>query len=328
MAVDDPAVNDGPAQRRARTTNLDVSRLADWAIVIALVAVLAMGGLLSGVYLTSGNIDAILVASSILVVVAVGQTFVILTAGIDLSVGSLVMLSGVAVGVAVSNHWGLAVGIVLAVLIGATMGVINGVIIAKGKISDFIVTLGMLSVASGIALVLSNARPVTIIDPAMSALASGSFGPFKIIVIVAAIVAVIGHVVLFQTRLGTYLLAIGGNAEASRDVGINVGRIKICAFAISGLLAGIAGVMLTARIGAAEPSAGSTYLLTSVASVVLGGVSLFGGRGTILGPVAGALLLTALLNLMNILGVGVFYQPIVVGVVVILSALMYRFQRT
>jgi ribose/xylose/arabinose/galactoside ABC-type transport system permease subunit len=141
------------------------------------------------------------------------------------------------------------------------------------------------------------------------------------------IVALLSHGLLFHTRFGTHLLATGGNFEGSRNLGIKVGRIKVAAFGLSGALAGIGGVMLTARIGSAEPMAGTAYLLNSVAASVLGGTSLFGGRGTIVGPVVGALVLTALLNLMTLLGVGVFYQPIVTGLVVILFAIAYRFQK-
>lgn len=314
-------------RRSAKARIIDPNFWVDWAIVPALAAILVIGGLLSPVFLTPGNLDSILVAASILVVLAVGQTFAVLTAGIDLSIGSVTRLTGIIIGVAVTNAWGVGAGVLLAIAVGAGMGTITGLVITKGRISDFIVTLGMLSIASGIALVLSNARPVTIIDPGMVALAAGRLGPFRWLTVVAAIVVVVGHVVLFQTRFGTHVLAVGGSREASRDMGIAVDRVKVTAYAISGMLAGIGGVMLTARIGAAEPSAGSDYLLSSVAAAVLGGVSLFGGRGTILGPMFGALVLTALLNLMNILGVGVFYQPIVIGLVVILSALLYRYQR-
>ncbi|BCG83967.1 ABC transporter permease [Mesorhizobium sp. 113-3-9] len=313
------------AGRIARTVRS--SGVLDWAIVLALLILMAVGALASPLFLTAGNITSILVACSILVVVAIGQTFVIITAGIDLSVGSLVQISSVMIGISVTQKWGVPIGIVMAVVTGMMFGIISGIVISKGKISDFIATLGMLSIASGCALVLSNGRPVGVISPLLTQLASGSFGPIPNITLLAAVVAVIAHLLLFHTQLGTHLFAIGGNHEGSRNLGLKVARIKIAAFAISGLLAGIAGVMLTARIGSAEPATGSSYLLNSIAASVLGGTSLFGGRGTIIGPVVGALVLTALLNLMTLLGVGVFYQPIVTGMVVILFAIAYRFQK-
>lgn len=306
---------------------LGASWFGDVAIVFAFIALMAIGGLLSEVYLSPRNIESILVASSILVVVAIGQTIVIITAGIDLSVGSLMMLSGVMIGVAVKNDLGVPVGILLAIATTSLLGLVNGLVITKGKISDFIATLGMMSIALGIGQVISGARPVPIIDAGLTTLATGSIGPFRWITIVAATVSALGHILLFQTRFGTYLLATGGNHEGSRDLGIHVDSVKVRAYLISALLAGIGGVMLTSRIGSAEPTAGPPYLLTAIAATVLGGVSLFGGRGTILGPVIGALILTALLNLMTILGIGVLYQPIVIGVVVIGFAIAYRFRR-
>jgi ribose/xylose/arabinose/galactoside ABC-type transport system permease subunit len=303
------------------------SGILDWAIVLALVALIVVGSLASPMFLTAGNITSILIACSILVVVAIGQTFVIITAGIDLSVGSLVQIACVMIGISVTQKWGIPVGILMAVATGTLFGIVSGVVVSKGKISDFIATLGMLSIASGCALVLSNGRPVGVISPLLTALASGSIGPIPNITLLAAVVAVIAHLLLFQTQFGTHLFAIGGNHEGSRNLGLKVAKVKIAAFAISGLLAGIAGVMLTARIGSAEPATGSSYLLNSIAASVLGGTSLFGGRGTIVGPVVGALVLTALLNLMTLLGVGVFYQPIVTGMVVILFAIAYRFQK-
>lgn len=208
-------------------------------IVLALLIVMAVGGAASPLFLTPGNLTSILVASSILIVVAVGQTFVIMTAGIDLSVGSLVQVSGVSIGVAVTMGWGVPAGIALALLAATALGVINGLVVAKGRISDFIVTLGMLSIASGLALVLSNGRPVSIISPLMSGLASGRLGPIPIITMVAAVVAVLAHLLLFRTQFGTHLLAVGGNAEGSRNIGLRVDAVKVSAFAISGLLAGI-----------------------------------------------------------------------------------------
>jgi ribose/xylose/arabinose/galactoside ABC-type transport system permease subunit len=303
------------------------SWFGDVAIILAFIALLLVGGLLDDVFLSPRNLESILVASSILVVVAVGQTIVIITAGIDLSIGSLMMLSGVMIGVAVKNDLGVPVGIVLAIGTTALLGMVNGLVITRGKISDFIATLGMMSIALGIGQVISEARPVPIIDAGMTALATGSIGPMRWIVLLAVVVAVVVHILLFNTRFGTYLLATGGNYEGSRDLGIHVSSVKVRAYLISGTLAGLGGVMLTSRIGSAEPTAGPPYLLTSIAATVLGGVSLFGGRGTILGPVVGALILTALLNLMTILGIGVLFQPIVIGIVVIGFAIAYRFRQ-
>lgn len=300
---------------------------ADWTAVVALVVLVVVFGIASPAFLSFGNIQAVLVAAAILVMLTVGQTYVIITAGIDLSVASALTLGSVVLGQAVSRGWSIAIACVLAAIAGTLVGLINGFIIAKGKITDFIVTLGTLSAAAGAALVLANGEPVTVTSNFLLRLATGSLGPIPYFVVVALVIAVIGHIVLFHTRFGTHLLATGGDPEAARAMGINTDRVKIAAYTISGFLAGLASILLTARIGAAEPAANTSYLLNSVAAVVLGGVSLFGGRGSMVGPVVGALLLTALVNGLTLLGVSQFYQQLAIGIVVVLAALLMRYQR-
>jgi ribose transport system permease protein len=268
-----------------------------------------------------------LVAAAILVILAVGQTFVVATGGIDLSVASVMTFGAVTFGQAYTHGWGLLWSCVAAVVAGGAAGAINGVLIARGKITDFIVTLGMLSAASGAALIFADGKPVTIIDTFLLKLSTGGIGIFGWTVLIAAVVAVAAHGLLFWTRFGTHVLATGGSPEAATATGISTGRVKIAVYTIAGLLAGLGAILLIARVGAAEPASNTSFLLNSVAAVVLGGVSLNGGRGTITGPVIGALLLTALTNGLTLLGVSQFYQPLAVGFVVVLAALLTRFQK-
>jgi ribose/xylose/arabinose/galactoside ABC-type transport system permease subunit len=300
---------------------------ADRAAVFALFAVVVVFAILSPEFLTLGNMQAVLVAAAILVVLAVGQTYAVVTAGIDLSIGATPTLASVVVGYVVSLQGNIVLACILAVLTTTAFGILNGTVIAKGGITDFIVTLGALSVATGIALLISRGQPVEVINPLLLRLSTGYLGPINYLVLLALLVAIVAHVLMFHTSFGTHLLATGGDREAARNMGVNVDRIKISAYAISGFLAGIGGVMLTARVGSAEPTPTTELLLNSVAAVVLGGVNLFGGRGSIVGPVAGALLLTALLNGLTLLGVLEYWQPVVVGSVVIVSALLTRYQR-
>ena len=300
---------------------------ADWASVVGLVALVIVFFIATPAFLTVGNVEAMLVAAAILVVLAVGQTFVIATAGIDLSVASTMTLGAVVLGWASSHGWNIALACTLGVLASGVVGLANGLLVAKGRITDFIVTLGTLSAASGAALVISDGKPVQVPSTFLLKLASGTVGPFGYSVLVAAVVAVLAHVVLFRTRFGVHLLATGGDRESARAMGVNTDGMKIAVYTTSGVLAGLAAVLLVARVGAAEPAANTAFLLNSVAAVVLGGVSLFGGRGTIIGPVVGALLLTALVNGLTLLGVSQFYQPVAVGIVVVLAALLTRFQR-
>ncbi|WP_436531736.1 ABC transporter permease [Actinoplanes sp. HUAS TT8] len=318
------------AEHRTRTwTNRlkDVSFWAEWAAAVGLVLLVIVFQILNPTFLSSGNISSMLVAAAILIILAVGQTFVVATGGIDLSVASMMTLGAVAFGQAYSHGAGLLWSALLAVAVGAATGFVNGFVIARGRITDFIVTLGMLSAASGAALILADGKPVTIIDTFLLKLSTGGIGIFGWTVIIAAVVALIAHGLLFWTRFGTHVLATGGSREAANATGINTARVKIAVYAISGLLAGLGAILLVARVGAAEPASNTSFLLNSVAAVVLGGVSLLGGRATIAGPVIGALLLTALTNGLTLLGVSQFYQPLAVGFVVVLAALLTRFQK-
>jgi ribose transport system permease protein len=305
----------------------DVGAWAEWAALVGLVVLLVIFQALNSTFLSLGNVQAMLVAAAILVVLSVGQTFVVATGGIDLSIASTMTFGAVAFGAAFAAGLPLVVCCLLAVAAGGLAGVVNGVLIGRGKITDFIVTLGTLSAASGVALVLADGKPVTVVNGFLLRLSTGGLSIFGWPVLVAAVLAVVAHVVLFNTRFGTHVLAAGGSAEAATATGISTGRIKIAVYTIAGLLAGLAAILLIARVGAAEPASNTSFLLNSVAAVVLGGVSLVGGRATIHGPVIGALLLTALANGLTLVGVSQFYQPIAVGTVVVLAALLTRFQR-
>lgn len=300
---------------------------ADQAALVGLIALAIVFEAINRTFLSSGNIRAILDAASILIILSIGQTFVIATAGIDLSVASSMTFGTIILGGAYVMHLGLLPACLLSIVAGAAVGMTNGLLIGRGRIADFIVTLGTLGAASGGALILSNGEPITIISGRLLHLSTGSVGVFAYSFLIAAGLAVVAHIVLFRTRLGTHVLATGGSPQAANAVGINVGNIKIAVYLISGLLAGIAGILFVARVGAAEPAADTSFILNSVAAVVLGGVSLFGGRATILGPVFGAILLAALVNGLTLIGVSQFYQPLSVGVVVVLSAFLGRLRK-
>ncbi|NUW43177.1 ABC transporter permease [Nonomuraea rhodomycinica] len=305
----------------------DAGFWAEWAALVGLIVLVIVFQTLNPTFLSPGNIASMLVAAAILIILAVGQTFVIATAGIDLSIASVMTLGAVVFGQMYEGGHGLGVASLMAVVSAGVAGAVNGVIVARGRITDFIVTLGMLSAASGLALILSDGKPVTVIDPLLLRLSTSGIGIFGWSFVIAIVVAVVAHVVLFHTRFGTHLLATGGSPESATAMGISTARIKIAVYLISGLLAGIGAILLVGRIGAAEPAANTAFLLNSVAAVVLGGVSLFGGRGTIVGPFFGALLLIALVNGLTLLGVSQFYQPLAVGIVVVLAALLMRFQK-
>lgn len=310
-----------------RRNAADLGFWAEWAALIGLIVMVIVFQTLNSTFLSTGNIEAMLIASAILIILAVGQTFVITTGGIDLSVASVMTFGAVAFATGYKHGLGLGISCLIALIAGAAFGVANGLLVAWGKVTDFIATLGTLSAASGLALIVSNGKPTTIINASLLRLSTGGIAIFGWSFLIAAVVAVIAHVAYFRTKFGTHVLAVGGSAEAAAATGIRTGRVKVAVYLISGALAGIAAILLVSRVGAAEPAANTSYLLNSVAAVVLGGVSLIGGRGRIVGPVLGALLLTALANGLTLLGVSQFYQPLAVGVVVVLAALLSRFQK-
>ncbi len=300
---------------------------ADQAALVGLITLAIVFELINPTFLSAGNIRAILDASAILIILSVGQTFVIATGGIDLSVASAMTFGTVILGEIFRFGWGLVPACILSIVAGAFVGAINGALIGRGKITDFIVTLGTLSAASGGALILSSGEPITIISANLLRFATSSLWVFRTSFIIALVVAVLAHVVLFRARLGTHVLATGGSPEAANAMGISVASTKFAAYFISGLLAGLGGILFVARIGAAEPAVDTSFILNSVAAVVLGGVSLFGGRATILGPFVGAILLAALVNGLTLVGVSQFYQPLSVGIVVVLAAFLGRLRK-
>lgn len=314
------------AGRGWRSRLLDVS-WPELAAPLALVALVVGFGVADPGFLASGNVLAMLQAAAILVVLVLGQTFVVATAGIDLSVASTMTLSAIALGETYAAGQSIWVAMLAALATGVAVGMVNGVLIAKGGITDFIVTLGMLSAATGAALILADGKPTQVIDSVLLKLTVAGIGDITWAVLLAGVLAVAAHLLLFRTAFGIHLLAVGGSVRSARATGVRTDRVKIAAYALSGTCAGVAAILLVGRVGAAEPASNTSFLLNSVAAVVLGGVSLFGGRATIAGPVAGALLLTGLVNGLTRLGLSEFYQPLAVGVVVIAAAFLARFDR-
>jgi ribose/xylose/arabinose/galactoside ABC-type transport system permease subunit len=299
---------------------------AENAAPAGLVALVVVFTILSPHFFTLGNIKAMLLAAAILVILAVAQAFVITTGGIDLSIAATMTLAAVGFGLAWQAGLGFWLSLLIALFAGGAIGVVNGVLIAHGKVTDFIATLGTLGVATGLALIASAGKPITVTSTELLNLTTGSIGIFGFPIIIAAIIGVLAWLVMFRTRFGLHVQAVGGSEESALANGVSAARIRIAVYLIAALLAGLAAVLLVARVGAAEPTINTAYLLNSIAAVVLGGVSLTGGKAKIVGPILGALLLTALTNGLTLLGVSEFYQPLAVGLVVVLAALLTRFQ--
>jgi ribose transport system permease protein len=294
----------------------------------ALIVLLVGFSIASPNFLQFDNIIGILLATTVNGVLGLGVTFVIITAGIDLSIGTVMTLSAVMTGVFITNwQLPLPVGILGGVLTGAAAGFVNGVVIAKLKVPSFIATLGMLNVAKGLALVISGLRPIYFNDtPGFNDLAMGSgLGalipgfdvPNLVLILFGA--AIVASLILKHTILGRYTFALGSNEEATRLSGVNVDRWKITVYALSGVFSGLAGVLIAARLNSAQPSLGVGYELDAIAAAVIGGTSLSGGEGTILGTIIGAFIISILTNGLRILSVPQEWQTVVTGSIVVLA---------
>lgn len=318
-----------PAHRLAGALS-EARHLSFWAenaAPIGLVVLVVVFSVLSPTFLTVGNIQAMLVAAAILVILAVAQSFVITTGGIDLSISATMTIGAVGFGLSFQAGLSFWPSVLVAILASTVIGVVNGLLIAKGKVTDFIATLGTLGVATGAALILTDGKPISVFSPELLRLTTGKLGFVGYPFIVAAVVGVVAWFVMFRTRYGLHVQAVGGSEEAAVANGVKAARVRIAVYVWAAALAGLASILLVARIGAAEPAINTNYLLNSIAAVVLGGVSLTGGRAKIVGPILGALLLTALTNGLTLLSVSQFYQPLAVGLVVVLAALLTRFQK-
>jgi ribose transport system permease protein len=273
-------------------------------------------------FLTISNLLNIAEQATIIAIIAVGMTFVIITGGIDLSVGSVLALAGVIMASAL--HSGLPLPLALLVGVGAGLlcGLVNGLLITVGRLPPFIATLGMMSVARGAALMFTEGRPISGFPENFRSLATGEVLRVPAPVIIMIGVYVIAHFVLRRTKLGRYTYAIGGNEEAALLSGINVKLYKTMVYGIAGLLSGLAAILLTARLNSAQPIAGMSYELDAIAATVIGGTSLLGGEGTVVGTLIGALIMAVLRNGLNLLGVSSFIQQIVIGTVIIVAVLI------
>lgn len=293
--------------------------------VIGLIIISVILSVMNSDFLTMNNILNVFRQVSINALIAFGMTFVILTGGIDLSVGSILALSGALTAGLMTAGIAPMLAVVIGVLLGAVMGAVNGFIISKGKVAPFIATLATMTIFRGLTLVYTEGRPITGFgSDAFSLLGSGYFFFIPIPVIWMVIVFAILYFILKKTAFGRRVYAIGGNEEASILSGIKVDKIKIMIYTISGVLAALAGIILTSRLNSAQANAGVGYELDAIAAVVLGGTSLSGGRGWIFGTLIGAMIIGVLNNGLNLLEVSSFYQQVVKGSVILLAVLLDR----
>ncbi|HKI56458.1 MAG TPA: ribose ABC transporter permease [Trueperaceae bacterium] len=300
-----------------------------YGIYLVLLLFVAAMALLSPNFLRVTNLLNIVTQASTVAVIAVGTTMVILLAEIDLSVGSVAALAGaVTAGVLKAGGGADPVWLLLAVLaglaIGTALGALNGALTVWGGIPSFIVTLGMLSVGRGLTLLYTGGRPIFGLGGGFSAMAYGRVGPVPVPIIILVVLYTLAALFLHTTQLGRYIYAAGTNRRAVALAGVNVDRLKVGVFALAGTLAGLGGVLLTARLDSAQPTAATGWELDVIAAVVLGGTSLYGGRGAVMKTLVGAIILQLISNGLNLLNVQAYWQQITKGGVILLALLLER----
>ncbi|MEZ8635872.1 ABC transporter permease [Vibrio cyclitrophicus] len=289
-----------------------------------------MGAWDSNYFLTQGNFLSILRQVSINGILAIGMTFVIIIAGVDLSVGSVLALSGIVAARFVTKSDAMAIGnfdsaillpFIIAITIGALCGLVNGYVISKFKLQAFIVTMGMLSAARGMTMLTTDGNPVSSLERDFRVIGNSYVLGIPTPVIIFGVIFVVAWVLLNKTLFGRYVFAVGGNEKSARTSGIDVDKVKIAVYTLCGVLAAIAGLILTARTGSAQTNAGFAYELDAIAAVVIGGTSMAGGIGTLTGTLFGVLIIGVMNNGLDLLGVQSYYQQIIKGILIV-SAVM------
>ncbi len=306
------------APRRRVITLGDIAGRESGGLVVLLVAVGALT-LASDEFLTGNNLANLARQVAIFGIIAVGQLVVILTAGIDLSVGSVLGLSGASTAQLLVAGMPILPAFLIGVAIGAGLGIVNGLLVTRAKLPPFIATLGMLGIARGIVLVTTDAQTIQGLPPAFQAIANGTVFGVPNLLIVAIVVTAVMWFVLSRTVFGRYIYAVGSNPESARLAGVPVRLVTTSVYAISGLLAGLGGVLLASRLGAGIPTAGTGFELNAIAACVIGGASLFGAKGSALGAATGALIMGVLNNGGNLLAINAFYLQIAIGVLILVA---------
>jgi len=313
----------------AKNKNINIKDLLiEYKSLVGLLGLVIVVAILSPSFFTVANLLNVFRQTSINAVIAAGMTFVILTGGIDLSVGSILAFSGAVAASCLASGQSMIVTVILTLIIGAGVGLLNGIIISKGKLQPFIATLATMTILRGATLVFTDGKPISI-GTSEGAIAFGKIGGGTMLgiptpVVIMILVFLICYYILHQTKIGRHTYALGGNEEATKLSGLNTDKIKIFVYTISGILSAIAGIIITARLFSAQPNAGSGYELDAIAAVVLGGTRLAGGKGKISGTIIGALIIGILSNALNLLNVSSYFQMIAKGVVILIAVLLDR----
>jgi ribose transport system permease protein len=296
------------------------SRTLEYGLLVGFLILCALLAVVSPVFLTPVNLLNVALQAAVVAILAFGQTFVILTAGIDLSVGSVLALAG-AVMAMQTGHNGVVLGILAGLVVGTVLGLVNGLFVTRARVAPFIATLAMLAIARGLTYIYTQGSPIRVNPTGFTVFGQGTLGIVPVPVVIMLAMFLVCLVVLTQTRFGRYVFAIGNNPEVTRLAGVPIDRYVVAVYAISGFLAALGGLILTGRLAAADPNAGTGYELDVIAAVVIGGTSLFGGRGGVFGTLIGALIIAVVANGMVLLNVNPFWTQAVKGAIILIAVL-------
>jgi len=289
-------------------------------VLLALLGLMVLFSFLSPHFLKTNNILTVFAQVSIIAILAFGMTFVLMIGEIDLSVGSILALCGIVLGVMLSNGFNVVISIIAVLIAGALAGLFNGFVSAKFKIPTFIVTVATMGIFRGIGYAITDARPIQIENSFILFLGNKKlFNLIPVPVVIVIVLLIISHVLLSKTKFGRQAKMVGGNKVAAEYVGVNTKKLQIKIFIITGIAAAVSGILMASRLYSAQPNAAGGYELDAIASAVLGGTSLSGGYGTVLGTFIGALIMGVINNGMNLIGMPYFYQQIVKGLIIIVA---------
>ncbi|MHB1405969.1 MAG: ABC transporter permease [Desulfitobacteriaceae bacterium] len=323
--------------QESKTINQDISKnvlLKKWdelgnirGLIIGLIVLVVIFALKTPYFLEPNNLIAISDQVTTIGILSLAMTFVILSGGIDLGVGSIVAMSGVMMTYFMRDGLGLVSSVILGILICTVLGTLTGIVITQFALQPFIVTLGTMGIARGIAMVMSDASPITQVADGFSVIGGGRLGVVPDPVVIFLVLIIIASVLLKKTKFGEYTYAIGGNEEAARLAGIPINRYKIIIYTLSGFLAGFTGFLLASKFNSGVPTVGQGYELDAIAAVVIGGTALSGGIGGIGGTILGILIMGVLNNGLNLMGVSAYWQYIIKGLLIIIAVVIDSYTR-
>jgi ribose/xylose/arabinose/galactoside ABC-type transport system permease subunit len=304
-----------------------IAQARESGILLFLLALCVVIGIVNPIFLSAENLANILRTTSFIFLMAIAMTFVLISGGLDLSVASVFALGGVVASMAVTHGWGVVLSVLAGLFVGLVVGVLNGVLVIKFSIPALIVTLGTMYMVRGVVLIVTQGVAIYPLTPEFNTLGQGDLLGIPYVILIAIVLAVIAHVVLNYTAYGRSIYAIGGNEETSRLAGISTKFLKGSVYVLSGLAAALSGLIMAGRLNSAQPNVGSGYELLVIAGVIIGGTSLFGGAGTILGTVAGTLLTSVIANGIVLMKISAYWQNLIVGAVIIVAVGLDQYRR-